>query len=411
MPLPSWLQSHLPAAAPSPYTFESFADEVARLLGLPPTLRTGEFERSSETDHVWLLWKSDRYGAVLLMDRPQGELRQALVIKVMWRNSPDPADVAAMVRAYERRGRVRSLRSLLARLLRRGWAPECAGRSPAAGLPAAESFRRPDGRNQRVSAYVEIPRPYESGPDRFTVELHFPAASKRRAVEHHHVAWHLADVHGVEASSPYKVNPRWSIYEENWGNGARHGGLDERRLHVNGSPRALARYLAALTRVLDAVEGLATRAVRAFGVWKRSVAAEPHLEYEDASTMRVRSREFRADALSALVRGLRGSVPDFQTRDSSRPLWEQYGAVAAEVWAEAGGVDLAEAPEEDVAAHLARMLPAEPEQGELFAVQDVTVRSVRTATTSEPGAAVPVSVVPVRAGVRRDDPGRYGTAA
>ncbi|WP_411147447.1 hypothetical protein [Streptomyces sp. A30] len=63
-PLPSWLHSHLHAAESPRYTFESFADEVARLLGLPPTMRTGEFERSSETDHVWLLWKPDRYGAV-----------------------------------------------------------------------------------------------------------------------------------------------------------------------------------------------------------------------------------------------------------------------------------------------------------------------------------------------------------
>ena len=117
--LPSWLRSHLHAVESPRWTFESFADEVARLLGLPPTMRTGEFERSSETDHVWLLWKSDRYGAVLLMDRPEGELRQALVVKVIWHNSPDPADVAAMVRAYERRGRVQSLRSRLARVLRR----------------------------------------------------------------------------------------------------------------------------------------------------------------------------------------------------------------------------------------------------------------------------------------------------
>ncbi|MFJ1552786.1 hypothetical protein [Streptomyces mirabilis] len=262
-----------------------------------------------------------------------------------------------------------------------------------------------------MSAYVEIPRPYESGPNRFTVELNFPSASKRRAVQHHHVAWRLADVHGVEASTPYKVNPRWSIYEENWGNGERHGWLDERRLRVDGPRRALARYLAALTRVLDAVEGLATRAVRAFGAWKRSVAAEPHLEYEDASTMRVRSREFRADALSALVRGLRGTVPDSPVRDSSRPLWEQYGTVAAEAWAEAGGVDLTEAPEEDVAAHLARMLPEEPEQGELFAVQDVTVRPVLAPTASGPTTAVPVPVVRLLEAVRREDPGRYSTAA
>ncbi|MFF8399889.1 hypothetical protein [Streptomyces sp. NPDC016172] len=229
-----------------------------------------------------------------------------------------------------------------------------------------------------MSAYVEIPRPYESGPDRFTVELHFPAASKRRAKQHHDVAWTLADVHGVEASTPYKVNPRWSIYEENWGNGERHGWLDERRLRVDGSPRALARYLAALTRVLDAVEGLATRAVRAFGSWKRSVAAEPHLEYEDESTMRVRSREFRADALGALVRGLAGAVSDGPARDSSRPLWEQYGTVAAEVWAEAGGVDLAEAPEEDVAVHLARMVPAVVVEAErLAAVEAARVEQER----------------------------------
>lgn len=117
--LPSWLRSHLHAVESPRWTFESFADEVARLLGLPPTMRTGQFERSSETDHVWLLWKSDRYGAVLLMDRPAGELRQALVVKVIWHNSPDPADVAAMVRAYERRGRVQSFRSRLAGVLRR----------------------------------------------------------------------------------------------------------------------------------------------------------------------------------------------------------------------------------------------------------------------------------------------------
>lgn len=219
-----------------------------------------------------------------------------------------------------------------------------------------------------MSVYVEIPRPYESGPGRFTVELRFPAASKRRAVQHHGVAWALAGVHGVEASTPYAVNPRWSVYEEKWGNGERHGWLDERRLCVDGAPRALARYLAALSRVLDAVEGLATRAVRAFGAWKRSVAAEPHLEYEDASTMRVRSREFRADALSALVRGLGAAGADVPRRDDSRPLWEQYRTVAAEVWAQTGGVDLTEAPEDEVAAHMARMVPAVVVEAERLAV-------------------------------------------
>ncbi|MFF8789154.1 hypothetical protein [Streptomyces sp. NPDC015125] len=119
MPLPSWLPSHLPTADSSRWTWESFANEVARLLGLSPTAHTGEFERSSETDHIWLLWQAERGGASVLVERPYGELRAAVRIKVWWHQSPDPADVAAMVRAYERRGRVQSLRSLLARVLRR----------------------------------------------------------------------------------------------------------------------------------------------------------------------------------------------------------------------------------------------------------------------------------------------------
>lgn len=119
MTLPSWLHSHLPAATPSPYTFESFADEVARLMGLPPALRTGEFELSSETDYVWLTWKSDVGGAILMLDRPRKDPREALVIKMSWCLSPDPADIAAMVQVYQRRGRVRSLRSLLGRVLHR----------------------------------------------------------------------------------------------------------------------------------------------------------------------------------------------------------------------------------------------------------------------------------------------------
>jgi hypothetical protein len=117
-PLPSWIASHLPAAEPPLYSFGAFADEVARLLGLPPV--AGELERSSETDHVWLSWKSERGGALLVLDRPHTELRESLAIRVWWHQSPDPADVAAMVRAYERRGRVQRLRSLLSRMLRRG---------------------------------------------------------------------------------------------------------------------------------------------------------------------------------------------------------------------------------------------------------------------------------------------------
>lgn len=209
-----------------------------------------------------------------------------------------------------------------------------------------------------MSAHVEIPRPHETSPGRFTVTLVFPAPSKRRAEQHHDVAWALAGVHGLEASTPYAVNPRWSVYEEKWGNKERHGWLDVRRLRVDGPARALARYLVALERVLEEVEALATRAVRVFGAWKRSVAADPFLEYEDASTMRIRAREFRADVLRALVQRLNADTGLVAGRDSSRPLWEQYGAVAEEVWAAAGGVDLKRADDSAVTALRARMVPA-----------------------------------------------------
>ncbi|MEW2434298.1 hypothetical protein AB0952_08955 [Streptomyces caniferus] len=207
--------------------------------------------------------------------------------------------------------------------------------------------------------YVEIPRPYEYSPDRFDVELNFPASSRKRAEQHQRIAWELARIHDVDAHTPYKVNPRWSVYEENWGNGQRHGGPDYRRLEVHGNPRSLARYLTALQRVLTAVERLATRAARAFGSWRRSLLAqfEGHLEYEDPTTLRIRAQDFRSTALTKLTGFLAQGAPDAGHRDPSRPLWEQADTVAAEVWAQAGGVNAWEAPEEEVQEQLRRMLP------------------------------------------------------
>ncbi|MFE7117040.1 hypothetical protein ACFU99_16675 [Streptomyces sp. NPDC057654] len=118
MPLPSWMQSHLHNAQPPRYSFESFANEVARLLGLPPALRTGDCELSSETGHVRLSWKPDADGAALVLHRPRRTTRECLVIKVSWHHC-DPADIAAIARAYERRGRIQSIRSLMTRMQRR----------------------------------------------------------------------------------------------------------------------------------------------------------------------------------------------------------------------------------------------------------------------------------------------------
>lgn len=207
-----------------------------------------------------------------------------------------------------------------------------------------------------VRPYVEIPRPYQTGPHRFHVELHFPASARRRAEQHQSIARELARIYDVEANTPYKLNPRWSIYEETWGNRERFGHPDYRRLNVSGTPRVLARYLAALPRVLTATERLATRAARAFGTWRRSLVAvlSGHLEYEDPATLRIRAKDFRAEVLDTLVGYLALGAPRTLHRDPARPLWEQADAVASEVWHDSP-VDPWSVPEADIQAQLERM--------------------------------------------------------
>ncbi|MFC8198712.1 hypothetical protein ACFWBR_03755 [Streptomyces sp. NPDC060006] len=139
-----------------------------------------------------------------------------------------------------------------------------------------------------MSTYVEIPRPYESA-QASSPSSWCSSPSKSRAKQHHDIAWTLAGVHGIEASAPFALNPRWSYCKEMCGTSERYGGLDDRRLTVQGGARAVARYMVALERVLDEVEALATRAVRVLGAWRRSIVAEPFLEYEDSCLMRVRS--------------------------------------------------------------------------------------------------------------------------
>ncbi|WP_431984162.1 hypothetical protein [Streptomyces qinglanensis] len=207
--------------------------------------------------------------------------------------------------------------------------------------------------------YVEIPRPYEYSPERYDVELTFPASNRKRAEQHHRIAFELARIHPVDTHTPYKLNPRWSLYEEKWGNGERFGSPDRRRLKVDGSPRALAHYLATLQRVLTTVERMATRAARAFGSWQRSLPGqmEGHLEFEDTTTLRIRAKDFRASALAALTGFLAHGAVEVVHRDRSRPLWEQASTVAAEVWAETGGINPWVVPEDEVEEQLQRMRP------------------------------------------------------
>ncbi len=200
---------------------------------------------------------------------------------------------------------------------------------------------------------VSIP-PYAPAPGRLEAELTFPAAEKRRAAEHRRTAADLAGLFGVEYRTPWRLTPNWTVYQE-MTYGTKFGTLDERRLIVTGAERAVARYLAALTRVLDELEAAATRAARAFGRWRRSLIAtlSGHLDYEDPGTLRVRAREFRTQVLAHLGGYLlTPPAPDAARRDSARPLWEQADAVAAEVWHERP-VEPWDVPEDEVASVLA----------------------------------------------------------
>jgi hypothetical protein len=202
-------------------------------------------------------------------------------------------------------------------------------------------------------AYVEVSVPYASVPGRLDAELSFRVGEKRRVLEYRHTAIELAGLYGVECRSPWRLTPNWSVYRE-MTEGMRFGRLDERRLMVWGPERAVARYLAALPRVLNRLEAAATCAARAFGRWRRSLLAQlaGHLDYEDSSTLRVRAAEFRTEVLGHLVSYLRTGA-ETGSRDAARPLWEQAAIVAAEVWT-ACPVEAWEVAEDEVQAVLAR---------------------------------------------------------
>lgn len=184
-------------------------------------------------------------------------------------------------------------------------------------------------------SYVEISRPHSPAPGRLDSEVRFAVSSRARAHAHRSAALRLAGAFDLEYVTPWRVNPRWSIYKEQT-EGIRYGAPDERRLQVSGPEGTVTQFLAALPPLLEQLEAAATRAARAFGSWRRSAAAEAagHLDYEDAGTLRIRAQQFHTDVLAHLVGFLGEPAPGVTAdRDGSRPLWEQSKAVAAEVWA------------------------------------------------------------------------------
>ncbi|MFF6829049.1 hypothetical protein [Streptomyces longwoodensis] len=183
--------------------------------------------------------------------------------------------------------------------------------------------------------YVAISRPHQLSPGRFQADLYFPASAPNRARQQHAVAVELARIYDVDATTPC-LGPDGCVAQA-----PVTGRVDYRHLKVQGKPRSLARYLAALRRVLAIVERLATRAARAFGSWRRSLLTvlSGQLDDETPSTLRARAAGFRAEVLRTLVGYLARGPQQIPRRDPSRPLWEEAEAVAYEVWQHAGGID------------------------------------------------------------------------
>ncbi|MFI7415275.1 hypothetical protein ACIBU0_42245 [Streptomyces sp. NPDC049627] len=103
MPLPPWLRSQLPSEPTR--AFVAFTDTVAQLLELPPAPPAEVYVRRYDTDRVWMVWRYKDGGASLFLERPYGELRDGVWVRLHWHESPNPEVVAAMIRAYMRRGR------------------------------------------------------------------------------------------------------------------------------------------------------------------------------------------------------------------------------------------------------------------------------------------------------------------
>ncbi|MEY9839524.1 hypothetical protein [Streptacidiphilus sp. EB103A] len=259
--------------------------------------------------------------------------------------------------------------------------------------------------------YFTHTRPRETEPGRVDAELAFPVASRVRAGAHHSAAVTLAQVHGLDWHTPFKLNPNWTPYRE-LTEGIRFGQQDERRLTVWGPARRVATFLTALQRTLAQVEAAATRAARALGTWLRSARAEEFLQYEDSSTLRYRARDFRIWVLWHLVAALAGPAPQAPDRLEGRPLWEQSATVAGEVHASAG-IDLSFVDEDAVVAILARVrrLEAPAPQPQEPQVPDTVQELLHLAG---PVARAPreAAAVPSRAGADRsgEHAGRIGSS-
>ncbi|MFD5565561.1 DUF6884 domain-containing protein [Kitasatospora griseola] len=103
-----------------------------------------------------------------------------------------------------------------------------------------------------------------------------------------------------------------------------------RVLALSGSPEDVARAAAALPRLVDYTDQLATLAVRTLGEWTRHSSAAAHVAALTPAGLRQRTRDFRAQAFATAAAVL--AAPEDQAVASVDPdlvLWEQAPAIAA----------------------------------------------------------------------------------
>ncbi|MEU0074147.1 DUF6884 domain-containing protein [Streptomyces sp. NPDC006332] len=227
-------------------------------------------------------------------------------------------------------------------------------------------------RAARCARYVDTDRLQLRAHGRAAVRLDFPYAAGRGP---------------QRAEAARTVAARFDVE-------ARQLDRSGRALRVTGPAEDVARYAAALPRVLDHAEQLTSWAARMYGECTRRPQHTNHFEALGTSERRAAAAYFRALAFRRIVQVLTGpqpaTVPEI---DPALPLWEQAETLAG-VLGEYGWVEIRDAYDPALALQLldtaeqietpAARWPVAAAHGEQLALFD----------NASPAAAGPVVVIP-----------------
>ncbi|MFE5730234.1 DUF6884 domain-containing protein [Streptomyces sp. NPDC056528] len=205
--------------------------------------------------------------------------------------------------------------------------------------------RRAARRAHRLAGYLTASRLRLDTRGRAEARIDFTAAAGK-GIARTEAAQDLAARYGVETRGIYRITR--STYS-----GEERIVREPRALTVHGEAETVARFVAALPRVLDYAEKLATLAAHSYGDWSRRPLAEPHLEYLDAAGRRAQARAFRAAAFRVAARILAAAedTVDVPAVDVTLAPWQQVEAIAGGI-AAYGWVDVTEAADPAEAAQL-----------------------------------------------------------